>query len=58
VSDNGASRRCDALGDRAICLCILSQAVNFGSRALLIGAGNGAHCPLIKGIAPNQDMGR
>jgi hypothetical protein len=29
--------------------------VNVGSRAHYIGTGGGAHCPLIEGIAPDQD---
>jgi hypothetical protein len=30
--------------------------MNLGSRAHYIGAGDGDHCPLIEGIAPDQDM--
>jgi hypothetical protein len=41
--DSDVSRHCGALGDRSLCLCILAQAVNFGSRALLIGVDGGIH---------------
>jgi hypothetical protein len=30
---------------------------NFGSRAHYIGAGSGAHCPLIKGLLPIRTWG-
>jgi hypothetical protein len=59
VSDNDASRRYGALEDRAIYFGYsLSQTKNFGSRAVLIGADDEAHCPLIEEIVSNQDMGR
>jgi hypothetical protein len=54
VSDNDTSRRYGALEDRAIYFGYsLSQTKNFGSRAVLIGANDEAHCPLIEEIVSN-----
>jgi hypothetical protein len=54
---SGASHRYNALGDRTLSVGVLyATEVKFGSCAHYIGTGGGAHCPLIKGITPDQGM--
>jgi hypothetical protein len=50
VYGKGTSRRCGALGDHTLFWMYIASAANFSSRALLIGAGGGTHCPLIRKI--------
>jgi hypothetical protein len=57
--NSGASHRYGVIGDRALCVDVLILSVmNLGSRAHYIGTGGGAYYLLIKGIAPDQGMGR
>jgi hypothetical protein len=47
MTGSGASHRYSVIGDRTLCLVIVSQA-NFSSHALYIGVVDVAHYPLIK----------